>query len=101
RHTRFSRDWSSDVCSSDLLSFVVFLLDDPDFPNLLGTRPEDGAVRMNTARLRLADAAMHAADALRMAAAEGEASARDVLRYVGEIGRASCREGAQRWAARG
>src|SRR5690606_40439887 len=21
RHTRFSRDWSSDVCSSDLLSF--------------------------------------------------------------------------------
>src|SRR5690606_41020865 len=28
RHTRFSRDWSSDVCSSDLLHglfFVVFL----------------------------------------------------------------------------
>src|SRR5690606_39713810 len=22
RHTRFSRDWSSDVCSSDLLSFM-------------------------------------------------------------------------------
>lgn len=72
--------------AGDFLSFVVFLLDDPDFPNLLGTRPEDGAVRMNTARLRLADAAMHAADALRMAAAEGEASARDVLRYVGAPG---------------
>src|SRR5690606_40009998 len=25
RHTRFSRDWSSDVCSSDLASFVAFL----------------------------------------------------------------------------
>src|SRR5690606_11873504 len=23
RHTRFSRDWSSDVCSSDLLGFVL------------------------------------------------------------------------------
>src|SRR5690606_40950886 len=24
RHTRFSRDWSSDVCSSDLELFVLF-----------------------------------------------------------------------------
>src|SRR5690606_39715754 len=28
RHTRFSRDWSSDVCSSDLFSPEVILLDD-------------------------------------------------------------------------
>src|SRR5690606_39651211 len=27
RHTRFSRDWSSDVCSSDLEQFVDFLAD--------------------------------------------------------------------------
>src|SRR5690606_40164777 len=26
RHTRFSRDWSSDVCSSDLLAVVVQLM---------------------------------------------------------------------------
>src|SRR5690606_40924292 len=26
RHTRFSRDWSSDVCSSDLLTFTRCLL---------------------------------------------------------------------------
>src|SRR5690606_40531930 len=26
RHTRFSRDWSSDVCSSDLVEFMFFLL---------------------------------------------------------------------------
>src|SRR5690606_40697012 len=25
RHTRFSRDWSSDVCSSDLLGFLLAL----------------------------------------------------------------------------
>src|SRR5690606_40517020 len=24
RHTRFSRDWSSDVCSSDLYTFILF-----------------------------------------------------------------------------
>src|SRR5690606_39640630 len=24
RHTRFSRDWSSDVCSSDLLTWEIF-----------------------------------------------------------------------------
>src|SRR5690606_40863376 len=29
-HTRFSRDWSSDVCSSDL--FTMAILRDPDFP---------------------------------------------------------------------
>src|SRR5207302_6949694 len=27
RHTRFSRDWSSDVCSSDLRRLVRFLFD--------------------------------------------------------------------------
>src|SRR5690606_40051458 len=29
RHTSFSRDWSSDVCSSDLLGFLSFLFGDP------------------------------------------------------------------------
>src|SRR5690606_40376643 len=26
RHTRFSRDWSSDVCSSDLLNLLTYVL---------------------------------------------------------------------------
>src|SRR5690606_41003988 len=26
RHTRFSRDWSSDVCSSDLMHLLVMML---------------------------------------------------------------------------
>src|SRR5690606_40847612 len=30
RHTRFSRDWSSDVCSSDLALFVVPFLPLPN-----------------------------------------------------------------------
>src|SRR5690606_40710178 len=34
RHTRFSRDWSSDVCSSDLPGFEEFLdaMADPKHP---------------------------------------------------------------------
>src|SRR5207302_3729638 len=38
RHTRFSRDWSSDVCSSDLLLLVDLdvLLLAPTFINCLG-----------------------------------------------------------------
>src|SRR5690606_40685264 len=34
RHTRFSRDWSSDVCSSDLVVFANYLL--RGFFNYLG-----------------------------------------------------------------
>src|SRR5690606_40851642 len=33
RHTRFSRDWSSDVCSSDLTSVVVNQSPSPDSYN--------------------------------------------------------------------
>src|SRR5690606_40348298 len=29
RHTRFSRDWSSDVCSSDLLSGILLVFNRP------------------------------------------------------------------------
>src|SRR5699024_11687037 len=36
RHTRSKRDWSSDVCSSDLASIE----DDPDGPYLFGDIPE-------------------------------------------------------------
>src|SRR5256886_7342899 len=35
RHTRFDCDWSSDVCSSDLLSMTVFDVD-PDYDESLG-----------------------------------------------------------------
>src|SRR5690606_30437250 len=36
RHTRFSRDWSSDVCSSDLLKAHTYLEKlAPDMPTLL------------------------------------------------------------------
>src|SRR2546427_6622753 len=54
RHTRFDCDWSSDVCSSDLLDLLVELLDfalildhpaaEGLFLLLLGLRAQDGAL---------------------------------------------------------
>src|SRR5690606_40164417 len=42
RHTRFSRDWSSDVCSSDLLNKLAIRATPPTIPlNRLAT---DGAL---------------------------------------------------------
>src|SRR5699024_11247722 len=83
RHTRSKRDWSSDVCSSDLLLLAGVRP---------GTYPRSGSVHL---RLWLAE---HIAD---LAAAVSVASAPWVSWYarllgnsVGrdEIGRASCRE---------
>src|SRR5690606_39951187 len=77
RHTRFSRDWSSDVCSSDLQV------------------KDDGEVARIEAAARIADAALEAVlpqldtgptEAAFAAALDGEMRAR------GEIGRAACRE---------
>src|SRR5690606_24340334 len=40
RHTRFSRDWSSDVCSSDLGIFGLFyLVDSIDMDNVFAAAP--------------------------------------------------------------
>src|SRR5690606_39461212 len=41
RHTRFSRDWSSDVCSSDLdLPTSIFFDTEKDFLKFLGKEKE-------------------------------------------------------------
>src|SRR5690606_39496399 len=92
RHTRFSRDWSSDVCSSDLQALA----------NLrhLVLRTERGEVdlfdeQVSDATLAV-DLQYQVHDALAADPCHGcrvarwiEAIARDVV----EIGRASCREG--------
>src|SRR5690606_40166092 len=65
RHTRFSRDWSSDVCSSDLL---------PLHERVVRTEPR------KQLRDRVAVADDHAVDPTHLA------------RLRSEIGRASCRE---------
>src|SRR5207302_4099009 len=77
RHTRFSRDWSSDVCSSDLL-----------FPGCCGNRAAQGGNRPHPVSRkgisgRLADTCQAAICAI--AATKADTG-------LHEIGRASCRE---------
>src|SRR5690606_40923883 len=92
-HTRFSRDWSSDVCSSDLIVLLKALEEAAEIAVELGSFPPDldklrGDEDEVLARLREASAS----EAAKLEACEAELAA--VLRALdgNEIGRASCRE---------
>src|SRR5690606_40624752 len=99
--TRFSRDWSSDVCSSDLATFLaVFaqhVVADPDVGE--GSAHHDlmvaaaGAVLVEVGN---ADPAIHEVLAGRRGRLDG---ARRRNMVGGEIGRASCRGGG--WSGQG
>src|SRR5690606_40381402 len=84
RHTRFSRDWSSDVCSSDLAGLIA--------PGLLLRGP---ATLRRGLLLSGAIAAVLGALAAGLAGGEVARAATSRLRLLGEIGRASCRERGQ------
>src|SRR5690606_39465263 len=81
RHTRFSRDWSSDVCSSDLVGIKVLgetltLVVQVAFDLELGFQAKlEGLVPQFTAKLLT----------------HGQVG------EVGKIGRASCRERGEMW----
>src|SRR5690606_39734145 len=79
RHTRFSRDWSSDVCSSDLGAPLRHF---PSLAALLTAVAADGFRRL------VAEIDGHLARAEAAAAAEG----RRLDPRTRQIGRASCRE---------
>src|SRR5690606_39807728 len=99
-HTRFSRDWSSDVCSSDLEDPDLFQRGRP-----VGRDRADAPVQLVAEADRLR--ALEQLDAVEDAAAhvpgplKGVGSvARDEDRVlVGQIGRASCRERVETWRA--
>src|SRR5207302_3313001 len=86
RHTRFSRDWSSDVCSSDLRSDVTDL-------------PAPLLADAQAYREKLVEAAAELDDALTEKYLEGKALTEDEIRGAvrkgTKIGRASCRERGQ------
>src|SRR5439155_2260417 len=86
RHTRWPRDWSSDVCSSDLgfppmefLLALLLLLQDPSVEQLIGDLRSGDVDTRAKARIQLKKLGKAAIPAL-------EAASRE------EIGRASCRE---------
>src|SRR5690606_39457593 len=79
RHTRFSRDWSSDVCSSDLHQFGDGCLTARGEKRADVEDAEQAAVRFDDIEVeRLAGVRVRVAEVL------------DGL--AGQIGRASCRE---------
>src|SRR5690606_39862358 len=100
RHTRFSRDWSSDVCSSDLRidrlrCFAVIDSGDPAHSQIRYGRlatasihsPNGSTVTMKERRLESAETS-------------GRSSAERMSSMV-EIGRASCREREESWGEGG
>src|SRR5690606_39330966 len=91
RHTRFSRDWSSDVCSSDLCRSPVAFPYITSLPTNIPT-PEPAAARTGEFPAGQSPPA-RAIDRLRlpgpMALVVGVLFSRVALT---EIGRASCRE---------
>src|SRR5690606_40779831 len=88
RHTRFSRDWSSDVCSSDLLAHVL-IADDLD--SARRARAALDALGDTSATIVTTGGDVVTAQTLR-AGAGGERSRLELAAERDEIGRASCRE---------
>src|SRR5690606_41135894 len=98
RHTRFSRDWSSDVCSSDLLA-PAFVQRADQFVGLDAHVVEENAAGVQRAGSQLVDGSMRQAFAFDVYHEHRQAvSAGLGLLELLEIGRASCRErGCIRW----
>src|SRR5207249_9458839 len=91
RHTRSKRDWSSDVCSSDLLHGGVAV--DERLRNRPGVAEQGGElVVAGGERVREpGEPGERGADALRCVRQRRRQRV-EALRQLGEIGRASCRE---------
>src|SRR3712207_9304673 len=109
RHTRYWRDWSSDVCSSDLYSTFLRTPDDgeraiscfhltPDLAGFSAAPPEQkmGLTGSTTAAMRLDDVAVPAGrmvgEPRRGLAIALSALDPGRLGVRAEMGRASCRE---------
>src|SRR5690606_41024102 len=89
RHTRFSRDWSSDVCSSDLASGLTV-----EFPGFLKAYVEDQEEDAQEEKeVRLPK--LKVGDRVKVHKfMTNEHETKPPARYT-EIGRASCRERAE------
>src|SRR5207247_4413177 len=100
RHTRSTRDWSSDVCSSDLDEPLLFRLRDAQL--VVGVLDVSGQL-VPGRRLLLgrADEVLDVIeiDARQVRAPVGQRLAPEQLEAL-QIGRASCREGGERWVGR-
>src|SRR5690554_7051178 len=87
RHTICGRDWSSDVCSSDLIDVDIVAGTGP-----VVAEPVRGAA--DVARLSTDPDLSFVAEAVRLIVAE--LGPTPLIGFAGEIGRASCRERGER-----
>src|SRR5438445_1859663 len=91
RHTRYWRDWSSDVCSSDLVRAIILDVEAFDLD-----RPVGGEGVFEAATNRPAPEGVflsHVEEWVpRNEVAERHAGSRTTGRHIDQIGRASCRE---------
>src|SRR5690606_40287730 len=83
RHTSFSRDWSSDVCSSDLGLLLSILSPVAFAQQAAAPEPEPGARTLDTVQVT--------GSRIRRAELETQVPVQ-VLSREDKIGRASCRE---------
>src|SRR5690606_41202212 len=91
RHTIFSRDWSSDVCSSDLQGIIIvtkFIYIATNAQNKTITGALD-ATDKSAAISILTKQNLHPVSIKEGVASKGSFSFGD---FLGEIGRATCRE---------
>src|SRR5690606_40917044 len=92
RHTRFSRDWSSDVCSSDLYS--RYFLISPINRSLLSPKLDGATGNSLQVLVSYAETCFYIAEFITKRYAGG-------VNTGGKIGRASCRERRQSVAGNG
>src|SRR5690606_40755165 len=87
RHTRFSRDWSSDVCSSDLKSLSLKDAEGKVATVILQLADDIGKIKQGTVEI---ERLPYQHDLANMAGTSRETISRTLHTF--EIGRASCRE---------
>src|SRR5207253_8707551 len=98
RHTRWPRDWSSDVCSSDLLRSydAIIRWGGDEFLAVLPQTPLDAAEKVMAAVVET----FVNQTGRRFTAGFAELQGEDTLADL-EIGRASCRERVEVWVGGG
>src|SRR5690606_40443977 len=95
RHTRFSRDWSSDVCSSDLELFKRTV--QTGFDEETGDPVFETEESTPVALPYIVVIVDEMADLMMVAGKEIEACIQRLAQMAREIGRASCRERGKSW----
>src|SRR5699024_11321458 len=101
RHTRSKRDWSSDVCSSDLLAGLRLGTIVSQEQNINSCRKIISPFSVNVAALCAGIASLNDTEYENFVKEQTIASRDALFEGLCEIGRASCRERGEDWEVTG